>query len=129
VWFRVDDNLHSHPKAIAAGNAAMGVWVRCGSYSSAYLLDGHVPRDIALSIGRSREADRLVEAGLWLPTDNGWLMPDFHDRNPTSDEVKAKREADAERKREARARAHLNAVNGRQVRDHIGQFGGNGGHA
>lgn len=27
-WFRVDDDFALHPKAIAAGNAALGLWVR-----------------------------------------------------------------------------------------------------
>lgn len=33
-WFRVDDSLDTHPKAIAAGNEAMGLWVRCGAYAA-----------------------------------------------------------------------------------------------
>lgn len=32
-WFVVDDSAHSHPKFIKAGNAAVGLWMRCGSDS------------------------------------------------------------------------------------------------
>ena len=34
AWFKVDDNLALHPKVLGAGNAAMGMWVRAGSWSA-----------------------------------------------------------------------------------------------
>ena len=33
-WFIVDDSAHSHPKLIKAGNSAVGLWMRCGSYAA-----------------------------------------------------------------------------------------------
>jgi hypothetical protein len=44
-WFRLEDSFHNHPKVHQAGNAAIGLWVRCGTYSAQYLTDGHVPTD------------------------------------------------------------------------------------
>lgn len=32
-WFKVDDHLAFHRKTLAAGNEAMGLWVRAGSWS------------------------------------------------------------------------------------------------
>jgi hypothetical protein len=66
-WFKVDDQLAFHPKVIAAGNLAMGLWARAGSWSAANLTDGRIPRRMITSMGaRTRDAQRLVEAGLWV---------------------------------------------------------------
>lgn len=42
-WFKVDDQLHSHPKPRRASLAALGLWTLSGSYSMAYKLDGSHP--------------------------------------------------------------------------------------
>lgn len=104
TWFRVDDNLTFHPKAVAAGNTALGLWVRAGSWSAFQLTDGRVPEDIALSIGTRVQADRLVKAGLWVPNGSGWMFHEWEERQPTKADVLARRKAGAERLREWRKR-------------------------
>lgn len=64
-WFRIDDKAHSHPKLIKAGNAALGLWLRCGSYAAAHLTDGIVPGVVAELYGTKPQAAKLVKAGLW----------------------------------------------------------------
>jgi len=49
-------------------------------------------------------ADELVGAGLWSTYDTGFLICAWVKHNPTSDDLKAKREANAERQRRARER-------------------------
>lgn len=88
-WFRVNDNLAFHAKALAAGNAAMGLWVRAGSWSTQQLTDGHVPEQVARQLGKKAEADLLVAAGLWSIRDDGGY--DFHEwmgRQPSALDVK-----------------------------------------
>lgn len=99
MWFRVDDNLAFHPKAMAAGNAAMGLWVRAGSWASQQLTDGHVPEDVAKALGSKQEVTRLVRAGLWVPAEAGFEFHEFAERNPTRDEVEQRRKNGAERLR------------------------------
>jgi len=41
-WFKVDDTLAFHAKVVAAGNAAMGLWVRAGAHSMQQLTDGFI---------------------------------------------------------------------------------------
>lgn len=101
-WFKIDDGFHSHPKVIAAGNAAIGLWARCGSWSSDQLTDGFVPAAVARMYGSAAEAKALVREGLWDAADGGYLMHDFHDFNPTAETVRAEREAAAERQRRHR---------------------------
>jgi hypothetical protein len=101
-WFRIDDTFADHPKVTSAGNAAAGLWVRCGTYSSRFLLDGHIPSDVARGYGSRREIERLVLARLWVPDDDGYVMPDFLDYNPSAEAVKLARKRDAEKKRRQR---------------------------
>lgn len=98
AWFKVDDSLHSHPKAIAAGNAALGLWARCGSYVSHYGTDGFIPDAIAKSFGTRAEISRLVAIGLWHMCKDGYTMHDFLDYNPTAEQVAAERLAAKQRK-------------------------------
>ena len=115
-WFRVDDGFHSHPKVIAAGNEAVGLYVRCGSYAAQHLTDGFIREDIAVLYGASDTGSRrnpgtgkpetlaetLVRATLWRRMRGGWQMPDYLDYNPSAEQVKQERKNAAERQRRRR---------------------------
>jgi hypothetical protein len=101
-WFKVDDGFHCHPKILAAGNAAIGLWTRCGSYVSDQITDGFVPETVAKLYGKPSEIRSLLEVGLWAKTAGGYQMHDYHDFNPTAEKVLADRDAAAERQREWR---------------------------
>ena len=103
-WFKVDDTLCFHGKSVAAGNAAMGLWVRAGSWSMQTLSDGNVPRAIAATLGTLSQARKLVAVGLWDETADGFRFHEWDQRQPTKAQVKADREATAERQRKARER-------------------------
>lgn len=98
-WFRVDDGFAFHPKAMEAQNAAIGMWTRAGSWSAQHLTDGVIPLHLVKQLGPLSQAHRLVEAGLWIPDGPGFMFHEWEGRNPTRDEVQAKRAADAERVR------------------------------
>lgn len=105
-WFKVDDTLGTHPKARAAGNPAMGLWVMAGSWSAQQLTDGHVPEWFVGGFRNGpRDAAALVAAGLWSPTLEGWEFHEWDQANPTRADVLAEREA--RRARTARWRAGL----------------------
>lgn len=87
-WFRVDDNLAFHAKTLAAGNAAMGLWVRAGSWSMQQLTDGRIPQQVARQLGRKSEADRLVAAGLWCERADGYEFHEWFGRQPSALDVK-----------------------------------------
>lgn len=111
-WFRLDESFHHHPKVVRAGNAAVGLWVRCGTYASQYLTDGAVPADIAQAYGRPREIDKLLSTRLWVENGaTGFLMPDYLDYNPSKEQVEIDRAMARERQRRARETAAKKRAN------------------
>lgn len=103
-WFKVDDAFHCHPKAMQAGTAALGLWVRCGSWAAQQLTDGFVPTDVARMYGSAAMIRQLVGSGLWLDVDGGYLFPDWTDYQPTREHVLAEREAAKRRQAASRSR-------------------------
>lgn len=112
-WFVVDDSAHSHPKLIKAGNAAVGLWMRCGSYAAQHLTDGIVPGAVAAMYGTAPQTAKLVKLGLWhpaghvcpscvQPADGDYIMHDYLSYNPNRKQVLARRAKAAERQRRHR---------------------------
>ena len=102
-WFKVDDQLAFHRKALIAGNSAMGLWVRAGSWCANQLNDGHVPDHVVPTLGTKVQAKRLVDAGLWRREPEGYSFHDWGAWQPTREEVEKRRAEGAERVRQWRA--------------------------
>lgn len=117
-WFRLDDSFHSHPKVLKAGNEAVGLYVRCGTYASDHTTDGFVDRPIVLLYGTEALAARLVDAGLWHRTRGGWNIHDYLDYNPSREAVEKERKDKAERQRRWREKQHVTGAG--HGRDHSG---------
>jgi hypothetical protein len=104
-WFRVDDTFGDHPKVLEAGNAAIGLWTRCGAWCSRHpSANGVVPKKVASVYGNAREIRRLCDSNLWVKVDGGYLMHDFHDYNATAEQVAENRRQAAERQARWRKR-------------------------
>lgn len=123
TFFQVCDTLCFHPKSIRAGNAALGLWVRSGSWAMQNLTDGHVPGEMARTIGAPGEIKRLVDAGLWIPDGSDYRFHEWSGpgRQRTRAEILAKREEDRRRqagwraKREAEKAAQDGALTDAQI--------------
>lgn len=96
-WFKVDDQLAFHAKSVMAGNSAMGLWVRAGSWSSAQLTDGFIPTHMANAMANPMakpcDPDALVMAGLWNEAEGGFQFHEWQDFQPSAEVEKAKRKA------------------------------------
>lgn len=103
-WFKVDDNLAFHHKVVAAGNPAMGLWVRAGSACAQQLTDGFVPHHMIATLGTKAQAERLVSAGLWTRVEGGYKFHEWTERQPSKADVEAERAAHAARMRAYRER-------------------------
>jgi hypothetical protein len=113
TWFKVDDNLALHTKVLRAGNEAIGMWVRAGSWSAQQLTDGHIPREIVAILGGDKVAARLVAVGLWHETEGGYDFHEWSERQPSRQKVERERAAAQERKakwKERREERTRNAV-------------------
>lgn len=125
-WFRIDDKAHSHPKLIKAGNAALGLWLRCGAYAAQHLTDGIVPGVVAELYGTKPQAAKLVKAGLWHehghncpsgcpnPTLGDYVFHDFLDDGRNTS--RARHEAEKKKARDRQAK-HREGARGAQNGD------------
>lgn len=105
TWFKVDDGFAFHPKAILAGNAALGLWVRAGAWCGANLTDGALPRHMIGTFGaQARDAKRLVKVGLWVETSDGYQFHEWGMMQPSKVDVEAERAANRKRQQEWRDR-------------------------
>jgi len=97
-WFRVEGKLAWHPKVVRAGNAAIGAWVRLGSWCADMRTDGKVPKAMAGAIGLPSEIAELVEVGLLEVDGVDYLVHDYLDYNMSAAEDD-ERKAEISRKR------------------------------
>lgn len=100
-WVKLDDAFHAHPKVMAAGLEATGLFALSLSYSANYLTDGNVPhRWVQMTAGKRAQqlADALVATGLWDPRPNGYQVHDYLEWNMSKAQVLARRERDSTRK-------------------------------
>jgi hypothetical protein len=118
TWFKVDDGLAFHAKVVQAGNPAMGLWVRAGSWCAQQLTDGFVPDHIVATLGSRAQAKRLVEVGLWHREGAGYRFHQWDEdgRQPTRAVVEKERAEARERMRKAREAKRAEAAGSTEVR-------------
>ncbi len=103
TWVRIDDRFAQHPKVVAAGPLAMAMQVAALGYCNRELTDGFVPRAIARTLldmdpdaGVTADASsviaRLVEAGMWEVEHGGYRIHDYHEYQPSKEQVLRERE-------------------------------------
>lgn len=125
AWVRIDDGFARHPKVVAAGPLAMAMQVAALCYCNRELTDGFVPRAVAKTL-LDFDIDRadgtrytvawvsghagddmssewiislMVEAGMWDEVPGGYRIHDYHDYQPSKEQVLQEREGN--RKRQA----------------------------
>lgn len=99
-WIRFEDNFPEHPKVLALSDAAFRLHVRAIAYCSRHLTDGTLSTAAARSLGaRTRLTGELVEVRLWTPSDDGYLIHDYLDYQPSKEDIKKRRAADRSRKK------------------------------
>lgn len=105
AWFKVDDTLAFHDKVVAAGNEAMGLWVRAGAWCSQMLTDGIVPSHMVAALGTTEQAETLASVGLWEEHAKGYAFHGWDEYQFTREEIEAKRKYERDRKRDQRRNA------------------------
>lgn len=104
-WGRLDDKFWSHPKVLAAGNEAIGVFARLVSYCCDQGTEGVVSEHIAWMVGGKdmlTAVGKLVDVGLLeVAPGGGWRVHDFGEWNPTATAAAKRREELSQKRREA----------------------------
>jgi len=103
-WVRLDTTFPRNHKMLALlggkDGHRVGFVYMCGlAYAGEAATDGFIPREaLPLIHGRPADALRLVEIRLWHADPGGWLIHDWSEFQPSTDETK-------ERSNRARAAA------------------------
>lgn len=102
-WLRLEGRMPVHRKVAPLSDAAFRMHVTAMAWSVEERSDGHVPSNIPKTLTgapRSPKAlkavlDELVDAELWERTDEGFLVHDFLNYNPSAAQCEARRQAAA----------------------------------
>lgn len=95
-WAKIDDRFAFHAKTLAAGNDAVGAWVRMLSWSAGAGTDGKVPRSVAHAIATKKQIEKLI-ATRFLDVDvDDYSLHNFLVYNPAVAETDERRAARAE---------------------------------
>ncbi len=93
-WVKLDDAMPEHPKVARLNATSAWTFVCAIAYCSRNLTDGFIPNAIAFALaehdGREEPSDvvaDLVSAGLWSPTEHGYLIHDYLDYQRSKEEV------------------------------------------
>lgn len=115
AWFKVDDRFYSHPKVLGVPMRSLGLWVLAGAWSADQLTDGFIPKTALPMLNGAKAADAkpLVDAGLWVVVDGGWQFHDWHDMQPSRQEVLDKRDREREKKQRWREKTRQDPATGR----------------
>lgn len=106
TWVRLECAFPRNPKVLELVHAkswrAITVYVAGLAYSGEHGLDGFLPRSCLPYLHATpATATQLVDAGLWDEQPGGWDIHDWHDYQPSSEQVERRREA-AKRNAEVR---------------------------
>lgn len=113
TWLKIDDGFVDHPKVCGLSHAAFHLHVAALCYCARHLTDGLIPAVIAVRLLHgitARHREELVNAGLWVPVDDGWKVHNFLEFNPSRAKVEDERAQSAERQRKHRESRRDNPV-------------------
>lgn len=104
TWAKFDDRTPSNPKVMLVSDAAFRLWFSSVCHCCEHLTDGFLDKEIPTVLPKApsgaklkKAIQELVDRGLWEALeDGGWEVHDFLDWNPSSEQVRAKKQARSE---------------------------------
>ena len=109
AWFKVDDGFYDHPKVEELPNAAVGLWVKAGTWCAKHETDGVIPATRVKAFkGTASQIRALIECGLWSETTTNsgakaYSFRDWFDYQPSREEREEERALWREKKRKSRS--------------------------
>ena len=101
-WVRLDDQFADHPKVVGLSSDAFRLHVSAMCYCAAQLTDGRVTALLTRRLtwfvtDTAAVTNELVTAGLWEQDGDDYLIHDYLEYNPSGDDVRQQRKANADR--------------------------------
>lgn len=111
AWARLDDGFFGHRKTSRVWDrnpGAVGLWVLMISYCSKYETDGLVDKATVTRLSpvqcdRDEQIAALLDEGALHEHEDGFVVSDYLDYNPSREQLNEKRESDRLRKQKSRA--------------------------
>lgn len=107
MWVKLDDGLPDNPKVEELTDGAFRLYISALCHAQRHLTDGHI-KDSRVNrlIPRFKSAyiTELVNAQLWEPNGNGYIIHDFTHWNKNREYWEKRRADDARRKADWRAK-------------------------
>lgn len=107
-WVKLDDRFPSHRKVALLSDRAFRLHVSAICWCAENLTDGRIgDRELPLVAhirGIKATAKQLEDAGVWDRADDGWVIHDYLDYNPSREQVLLERKKNAERQERWRQR-------------------------
>jgi hypothetical protein len=105
-WVKLDDRFPSHRKIALLSDRAFRLHVSAICWCSENLTDGRIgERELPLVAhirGLKATAQQLEDAGVWDRTEDGWVIHDFLDYNPSREQILIERKKNAARQEKFR---------------------------
>lgn len=117
-WVRVENTMPESLKVAPLSDRAFRLWMHALCYCSRGQTDGRVPARLVLSLSPSatrRTVDELVNAHLFEPIEDGYLVHDYLDHNPSRARIREMKES--AKKRTAKWRGGDDAVTRHETED------------
>jgi len=118
-WVKLDDKFLTNPKVMRAGLNGRALYVAGLCYCAGGLTDGHIPREVIAKLGTladvrkpSEAVARLLGAGLWEATDDGYAVHDYLKYQPSATEVRKEREGGDVARAQGRSRGYATVQRG-----------------
>lgn len=121
AWVRLDDSIWDHPKLIGASLAVRGLHASAICWCNRYLTDGFVADGFVTRENATAEAEALVAGEAWDRVEGGYMIHDYLEYQPSREKVLGDREAESNRKREAREKGHTKNVRAESSRTNTGR--------
>ena len=110
TWTKLGQEFITDPTMLSLPRGARLLHIEATIWSNMHGTDGAIPSLVLPRISDesdcTRAAETLVAAGLWQADDDSWTLVDFHDNQPSADDVDRQRALSRERQR--RQRQHRN---------------------
>ena len=121
TWIKLEDTFPSNPKIATLSDREFRLYNHALCWCGLHLTDGSIPSQIVNKLGiknASKHAQKLVENGLWIRVEDGYLIHDYLKHQTSKAQAEQEKETNrlrAQKARKVKADALRHAVTAPKV--------------